>query len=105
MSGHGRDTSDDAAMQAIMRAIRACYGNLDKPNFHKVSETLKSSLYHPLVGSLQSSGIEITETTDGNDDVAVHLVLNQSGNQVGLALSGVGPYAALLHQDRNERYS
>jgi len=99
------NTSDDATMQAIMIALHACYGSLDEPNFHSVSEILKNGPYSPLIESLRSSGIDITDTTDLNDDVAIHLVLDQSGNQVGLALSDVGLYAALLHQDTAERYS
>ena len=87
-----------------MRALGACYGSLDEPNFRKVSATLRSDPYRPLVEALQSSGIEITDTTDLNDDVSVHLILDRSGDQLGLALSGVGPYAALLHQDAAERY-
>ena len=99
------DTSDDATMLAIMTSLRACYGSLDGPNFRKVSETLRSGPYLPLVESLRSSGIEITDTTDLNNDVSVRLVLDRSGKQVGLALSGVGPYAALICWDAAKRYS
>lgn len=105
MSHPNHSTSGDATMQAIMTALGVCYGSLDEPNFRKVSEKLRNGPYRPLVETLRSSGIEITDTTDLNDDVAVHLVLDRSGDQVGLALSGVGPYAALLHQDVAERYS
>ena len=105
MSYPDHETSNGATMHAIMAALRACYGSLDEPNFHKVSETLKSGPYRPLVELLRSSGIQITDTTDLNDDVSIHLVLDRSGDQVGLALSGVGPYAALLCQDAAERYS
>lgn len=89
MSYPGHNASDDATTQAIMAALRACYGSLDEPDFHKVSETLESNPYRPLVESLRSSGIEVTDTTDLNDDVSVHLVLDRSGDQGGLALSGV----------------
>ena len=105
MSYPDHSTSDNVAMQAIMTALRACYGSLDEPNFHKVSEVLKSDPYRPLVELLRSSGIQVTDTTDLNNDVSVRLVLDRSGDQVGLALSGVGPYAALLYQDAAERYS
>ena len=87
-----------------MTTLGECYGSLDEPNFRKVTEKLRSDPYHPLIEALRSSGIEITDTTDLNDDVSIRLVLDRSGDQLGLALSGVGPYAALLHQDAAERY-
>ena len=103
---HSRhQSSDGATMETIMTALRACYGSLDAPNFRKVSEILRNGPHRPLIGSLRSSGIEIIDTTDLNNDVSIRLVLNQAGDQVGLALSGVGSYAALLHQDAAERYS
>lgn len=104
MSHSNPDTSDGVTMQAIMTALRACYGSLDEPSFHKVSETLRSDPFHHLIEALRSDGIVITDTTDLNDDVSIRLVLDRSGDQAGLALSGVGPYAALTHQDATERY-
>ena len=105
MSYPDHDTSDNATMQAIMAALRACYGSLDEPNFHKISETLKNNPYRSLVEQLRASKVQITDTTDLNNDVSIRLVLDRSGDQVGLALSGVGPYAAILCQDATERYS
>ena len=104
MSDRNQDMPDDATFETITTALRACYGDLDEPDFHKVTEALTSGPYCPLIELLRSSGIEITDTTDLNDDVSVHLVLDRSGNWVGLLLSGVGPYAALLHQDAAGRY-
>jgi hypothetical protein len=98
------DTSDDAMMQAIMTALRSCYGSLDGPNFRRVYETMDSDRYRRLVETLRSGGNQITETTDPNDDVSIQLVVDHAGDQVGLGLSGVGPFAALLHQDADGRY-
>ncbi len=102
MSDH--DISDDATMHAIMKALHECYGSLDEPNYRKVTKMLCSDPFRPLIEALKSNGIEITDTTDLNDDVSVHLVLDRSADQVGLALSGVGAYAKLLHQDAAERF-
>ena len=99
------ETSQDPTIQAILSALHACYGSLDEPNFSKVYETLETPHYQGVVDSLRSSRIEIRDTTDLNDDVSLYLALDQSGDQVGLALSGVGPFAALFHQDTEERYS
>ncbi len=65
---------------------------------------MESSLHRQLVEDFRAKGVEITETTDQNDDVATHLAAGQGGDEVGLMLSGVGPFAALLHQDGNGRY-
>lgn len=105
MSYPNHNASDEATLQAIMTALGECYGSLDEPNFRKVTEKLRNGPFRPLIEGLQSSGIKITDTTDLNDDVSIHLVLDRAGDQLGLALSGVGPYAALLHQDAAERYS
>jgi hypothetical protein len=104
MSQPQHDTSDDTTMQAIMTALRSCYGSLDEPNFRKVVAILESDPYRPLIETLRSSGTEITESMDLNDDVAILLVVDQAGDQVGLWLSGVGPFAALVHQDAEGRY-
>lgn len=104
MSQPQHDTSDEATMQAIMTALRACYGNLEEPNYRKVTAILESDPYRPLIEELRSSGTEITESMDLNDDVAILLVVDQAKDQVGLWLSGVGPFAALVHQDAEGRY-
>lgn len=105
MSHAEHDATDDATMQAVMKALRDCYGSLDDPNFRKVSDKLRSNPYSQLTEAIRANGIEITDTTDLNGDVSVQLVLDRSGDQVGLGLSGVGPYAVLLHEDADERYS
>jgi hypothetical protein len=96
--------ADDATVQKIMTALRSCYGSLDEPNFRKVYATMDSDHYRQLVEALRSSGAEVTNTTDRNDDVSIHLVMDQAGDQIGLGLSGVGPFAALVHQDADGRY-
>ena len=48
--------------------------------------------------------MDVLNTTDENDDVASFLDISQFGDRVGLALSGVGPFASLIHQDEDERY-
>jgi hypothetical protein len=104
MSQMRNNTSDDATVRAIMTVLRSCYGNLDAPDFRKVYAGMDSDRYRQLIEALRSGGIGITETTDRNDDVSIQLVLDQAGDQVGLGLSGVGPFAALLHQDADGRY-
>ncbi len=105
MSQSQHNTSDDMLFQSIMAALATCYGDLAEPNFRKVYVTMGSSLHRNLIEELRGKGIEITETTDENDDVSNHLVLDHAGDHVGLALSGVGPYAALIHWDATERRS
>lgn len=99
------NTPDDETVQAVLTALHACYGSLDEPDFRKVYETLREGLYQGVIESLRSSGIEVTDTTDLNNDVSFQLVLDRSGDQVGLALSGVGPFAAVIHQKLGESYS
>ena len=105
MSQGQHNKSGDMLFQAIMAALATCYGNLAEPNFRKVYVTMGSSLHRNLIEELRGKGIKITETTDENDDVSNHLVLDCAGDHVGLALSGVGPYAALVHWDEAERRS
>ena len=62
-------------------------------------------IHRNVIAELQGNGIDVLDTTDENDDVASFLVISQSGDEVGLALSGVGPFASLVHQDEEERYS
>ncbi len=104
MNHRNHDTSDAATMQAIMTALRACYGSLEEPNFSKIYVTLQGDRYRQLLETLRSNGVELTETTDFNDDVSLMLVMDKDQDQVGLSLSGVGPFAALVHQDAEERY-
>ena len=104
MSQVEHDASGDATFQSIMAALTACYGDLAAPNFRKAYAGMESSLHRQLIEDLRAKGIEITETTDQDDDVATHLAAGQGGNEVGLMLSGVGPFAALLHQDGDGRY-
>jgi hypothetical protein len=103
MSQPQHDTSDDATMQAIMTALRSCYGSLDEPDFRKVTAILENDPYRPLIETLRSSGTEITESMDLNNDVAIHLIVDQAGDQVGLWLSGVGPFATLRQLDSDGR--
>lgn len=91
-------------MQEIMAALQSCYGNLDQPDFRKVYARMHSRPYQQLIEALRSGGAEVTETTDPNDDVSVQLVIDRAGDQVGLGLSGVGPFAALLHQGVDGNY-
>ena len=81
--------SDDATVQKIMTALRSCYGSLDDPNFRNVYATMDSDQYRQLVEALRSSGAEVTNTIDRNNDVSIQLVLDQAGDQIGLGLSGV----------------
>ncbi len=37
--------------------------------------------------------------------MSTHLVVSQSSDWIGLGLSGVGPFAALVHQGEDEQYS
>ena len=103
MSQVEQDTSNDATFQAIMAALAACYGDLANPDYRKVYAQMEGSIHRELTKELQAKGVEITETTDQNDDVATHLAAGRDGDQVGLALSGVGPFAALLHQSGDGR--
>lgn len=97
------DTSADPRLQIIMTALHSCYGNLEDPNFQNVSTNLDASPYQSLIASLQSSGIDITKTTDINDDVSVQLAANRDGDRVALELSAVGPFAAVRHLDADGR--
>ena len=99
MSHSDHDASDNATIHAIMTSLRACYGSLDKPNFRKVSETLRRDPYRPLVESLRSSEIEITDSTDLNNDVSVRLVLDRSEDSwVTQQENAPTPLAALVAQ-------
>lgn len=92
----------DMLFQSVMTALATCYGNLAEPDFRKVYVKMDSPLHRRLIEELRAKSIAITETTDNNDDVSNHLVLDHAGDHVGLALSGVGPFAALIHWDEAE---
>ena len=104
MSQVQHDTSDDTTARAIVAALRDCYGDLEAPGFRKVQARLDGDSSRRLIEMLRSDGIAINDTTDRNDDVSIQLVLDNQGDQVGLGLSGVGPFATLLHQDTKGRY-
>ncbi len=95
--------SGDATMQSIMTALQSCYGSLEDPYFSKIYATLEGDRYRQLIENLRSSGIEVVETTDFNDDVSHQLVAIQAGDEVALGLSGVGPYATLRHLQTDDR--
>ncbi len=105
MSQAPHGTSADATFQSIMDALATCYGSLAEPNFRKVYVTMGSPLHRDLIAGLRRKGVDILETTDENDDVSNQLVATLSGDQVGLGLSGVGPFAAVVHQGEDGRYS
>ncbi len=91
-------------LQTIMAALHDCYGSLENPNFYRVSEIMRANPYSTVIQSLQGSGITVMDMTDNNDDVSLRLVLNRAGDQVGLALSCVGPFAGVIHQEPGGRY-
>ena len=101
----GNNTPHDNAMQDILAALHACYGRLDEPNFRKVYATLKTAPYQGLIDTLRSDGIDIVDTTSFNDDVSIQLFLKRYGDQLGLSLSGVGLFAALIVQDSAQNYT
>jgi hypothetical protein len=103
---HPQQDPPTAIMHKIMTAIQACYGDLTNPNFRKVSTFLDSNPYQPLIASLKSSGVTITETTDLNDDVSVQLIGEKDGDDVAIELSGVGPFAVvrLAGTDGNDKW-
>lgn len=92
-------------MEAIMTALHPCYGSLDSPDFRKIHDRMDSDRYRRLIEAMRSSGMEVTETTDRSNDVSIQIVVDQGGDQVGLGLSGVDPFAVLLHQDADGEYS
>lgn len=98
------NTLHDKAIEEIFAALHACYGRLDEPNFRKVHATLEAAPYQRLIDTLRSDGIDIIDKTSVNDDVCIRLVLERSGDQLALSLSGVGPFAALVGQDSAQHY-
>ena len=102
---HSIDKADGDTIHLIMKALHECYGSFDQPNFRSVSSKISAGYCSAIIQSLREVGIKVTDTTDLNSDVSVHLVLDRAGDQVGLALSGVGPFAAMVHQDPEGHYS
>ena len=94
---------DRVTYLSIIDALMACYGSLAAPDFRKIYVTLRSPLHQSISEGLRSKGVDIIETTDENDDVSTQLVATQSGDQVALGLSGVGPVAAVVHQGKDGR--
>lgn len=103
MSQSSKNTSTDAEVQSIMHALTAAYGSLAEPNFSKIYATIADPLHRNLVAKLRGKGVDVLETTDENDDVSTQLVVTRSGDQVYLGLSGVGPFAAVVHQGGDEQ--
>ena len=103
MSRQEEDISGNATLQSIMTALEASYGNLAQPDSQKVYVVMESPAHRRVVEELRAKGIDVSETTDLNDDVATHLVVYQGGDKVGLALSGIGQFAALRHQGSTNR--
>ncbi len=102
---HSQNAVQDELFRSIMAALDSCYGGLSEPSFSEVSATLRADPHREIQTSLQRKGIVVTDTTDLNNDVSTRLVLDRAGDQVGLALSGVGLFAAVLHQDSEGQYS
>ena len=87
-----------------MSALKASYGDLSQPDFRKVYSGLENSAYRQVTEELRAEGIEVTDATDLNDDVAIHLDVDQGDQGGWVALSGAGPFAALIWQDSNRQY-
>ena len=100
----GSDIPHDNVMEDIFAALLACYGRLGEPNFFKVEATLEAAPYQGLIDTLRSNNIDVIDKTSYNNDVSIRLILEKSGDQLGLALSGVGPFATLIGQDATEHY-
>ncbi len=105
MSQSPRNTSTDAEVQSIMTALIATYGSLAEPDFSKVYEKMNSPIHRNVVAELRGQGMDVLETTDENDDVSTQLVISRSGDQAYLELSGIGPFAAMIHLAGNEQGS
>ena len=91
-------------LQTLLVAVENCYGNMREPQYEKLIIYLNGSPYQIVIDALRAAGIAVADATDMNDDVAVHLALDRNGEQVGIVLSGVGPFAALLHQNPDGKY-
>jgi hypothetical protein len=98
------EPADNRTLRKIRAALSDCYGSLGEPDFRKISGRLDNPRQHEVMQALLRKGIEILETTDENDDVSTQLVARRSGEQVGIGLSGVGPFAVVLHQGLDGEY-
>lgn len=105
MSQPSKSILASAKIQPIMDALIASYGSLATPDYGKVYVAMAGSSHRQLIAALRAKGVDVLETTDENDDVSTQLVAAQSGDQVSLGLSGVGPFAAVVHQDGKGQYS
>lgn len=99
-----RDISGDVTLQSVKYALAACYGSLADPDFRAVHAALRSPMHRHLIEELRAKGLEIIETTDENDDVSNQIVAVLSGDRVSVGLSGVGPFATIIHQAADGRY-
>ena len=99
------DSSADATLRSIMTALIETYGSLAEPRYDKIYVTMNGPVHRNLIAELRRNGMDVLETTDENDDVSTQLDVSQSGDWVSLDLSGVGPFAALVHQGEDEQYS
>ena len=86
----------NAILQSIILALEASYGDLSQPNFRKIYTKIEEPAYRQVAENLRSEGIQVSNSTKLNTDVAIHLDVEQ-GKQDGLvALSGVGLFAAFI---------
>ena len=99
------DAAADVMLRSIMTALVTTCGSLAKPRYEKIYATMAGPVHRNLIAELRRTGMNVLETTDENDDVSTRLVVSRSGDWVGLGLSGIGPFAALIHQDQDEQYS
>ena len=103
MSQESKDHPSGVRLSSIMKALTATYGNLAEPNYRKIFVTLAGPRHRGMIPTLQSHGVDVLETTDHNDDVSTQLVASRAGDEVGLGLSGVGPFAAVIHGNADGR--
>ena len=97
--------SVDSQLKLIMDALVASYGSLTSPDFRKVYITMSGPSHQKFVAELRRKVIDVLETSDENDDVSTQLVAARSGDQVSVGLSGVGPFATVIHCSEDGRYS
>ncbi len=65
---------------------------------------MNGPVHRNLIAEFRQNGADVLDTTDGNNDVSTFLDVSQSRDLVGLTLSGIGPFAALIHQGEDDRY-
>ncbi len=99
------NASADATLQSIMTALVVTYGSLAEPKYDKIYVRMDGPVHWNVMAELGRNGMELLDTTDVNDDVASFLIVRQFGDEVGLVLSGVGPFASLIHGDEDEGYT